>query len=68
MMHFGVFIGIALCFAALLFLFLFYMDWQERRDEVIYMNRPDLDFDLKELDKKNPKVLGTDIRRTKFGD
>lgn len=68
MTYFGLFVGGALCFAALMFLFAFYMDWQDRRDEVIYMNRPDLDFDLKELDKKNPKVLGTDIRRPKFGD
>lgn len=84
MIYFGVFIGIALCFAAFMFLVAFYMDWQERRDEVFfrwrnarddqyrheitYMNRPDLDFDLKELDKQNPKTLGTDIRRPKFGD
>lgn len=68
MIYFGFFIGGALCFAALVSLFAFYMDWQERLDEVIYMNRPDLDFDLKELDKQSPKVLGTDIRRPKFGD
>lgn len=68
MIYFGVFIGIALCFAAFMFLVAFYMDWQERLDEVIYMKRPDLDFDLKELDKQSPKTLGTDIRRPKFGD
>ena len=68
MTYFGLFVGGALCFAALLFLVAFYMDGQERRDEVIYMRRPDLDFDLKELDKQSPKTLGTDIRRPKFGD
>lgn len=32
-------------------------------------NRPDLDFDLKELDKQNPRTLGTAIKdRPKFGD
>ena len=57
MTYFGLFIGGALCFAALLFLVAFYMDWEERQDEVIYMRRPDLDFDLKELDKKVGKEV-----------
>lgn len=68
MSYFGLFVGSALVFVAFLFLVAFYIDWIERQDEVIYMNRPDLDFNLKELDKQNPKTLGTDIRRPKFGD
>ena len=43
-------------------------DQLEREDESL-CNRPDLDFDLKELDRLSPPTLGTKIKdRPKFGD
>jgi len=76
------FLGLALVGALVLVGTTLFNDWIDReiddyteeykgkpkRTTTIYMNRPELDFDLKELDKKNPKVLGTDIRHPKFGD
>ena len=67
MSYFGLFVGSALVFVAFLFLVAFYIDWIARQEEVIYMNRPDLEFQFERTRQAEFQNSGTDIRRPKFG-